>query len=251
MRLVFLCIYNREDAYDRMREAQLVYLRHLREDRPDLMEKVSYYFIMSAPIDEEYELDEENHMLIIRGCETRIPGILDKTMTAIRIMLSIRRFDYLVRTNISCCIDIPHAYRILSGIVPEHPCVYGGTFLTLSWRDALNGIVDGRHDGTRYCTGVFIAMSHALCSIMSDKEMDRTVIDDVAIGVCVRAIGEPVHDVCLSSVMIVGSDRFDPGIMAFCNNTNKQDRSIDVDRFGRIMEGIMTSDRGDHRRRVV
>lgn len=251
MRVVILCIYNREDAYDCMREAQVAYLRHLRKNRPDLMEKVSYYFIMSAPIDSEYELDEEEHMLIIRGCETRIPGILDKTMTAIRIMLSIGHFDYLVRTNISCCINIPEAYRILSGIVPEHPCVYAGTFLTLSWRDALNGIVDGRHDGTRYCTGVFIAMSERLCGILVDKRMDRTVIDDVAIGVCVGEIGEPVHEVCLSSVMIVGSDRFDPAMVAFCNNTNKHDRGIDVDRFRRIIEGIMMSDRGDCRHRVV
>jgi len=251
MRLVILCIYNREEAYDRMREAQLVYLRHLHKDRPDLMKMVSYYFIMSAPIDEEYELDEDNHMLIMRGCETRIPGILDKTMTAIRIMLSsARRFDYLVRTNISCCIDIPHAYRILSDIVPEHPCVYGGTFLTLSWRDALNGIVDGRHDGTRYCTGTFIAMSERLCGLLSDEPMDRTVIDDVAIGKCVKAIGEPVHEVSLSHVMMVGPDGFDPRIMAFCNNTNKQERSIDVDRFRRIIGGMM-SDRGDLRRRVV
>lgn len=237
MRLLFLCIYNKDEAYDAMREAQLSYLRYLKAHRPVLMEEVRFYFIMSVSIISDIEVDEDEHMLFIPGEETRIPGILDKTIAAIRFMMG--RFDYVVRTNISSCIDIPKVWQMLNDIIPQHPCVYiGGSFLELSWRDHLNGIIDARHDGTRFATGTFIGMSEALCRFIIDCPMDKTVIDDVAIGKCVRSIGQPIHEICVPSV--IGSVGFQPGVFAFCNNTNKHDRSLDVFRFKKIIAGMLS-----------
>ena len=66
----------------------------------------SYFYTFSPDISGEFELSGD--ILYIKGTETYIPGILDKTIKALRYFEpQFQDYDYVVRTNISTLTN-PH-----------------------------------------------------------------------------------------------------------------------------------------------
>ena len=89
-----LILYSDSNEYNQMRDELRNYL---------IIKKIKYYFYcFDNKIESDYIFDDD--ILRIKGDESYLPGILDKTIKAITITSNID-YKYLVRSNISTIID--------------------------------------------------------------------------------------------------------------------------------------------------
>lgn len=142
------------------------------------------YYLHDENINSEYIYDPSTNILRIRGKETYLPGILEKTVKAFKYAGKMdKKYDYYVRSNISTIIDFDR----LSSELSKHPVDYGsGRTMTISkgWKDEMGGIRDDRYEGVPYASGTSIIISNELFMKMLENIdlIDYNVIDDVAIG---------------------------------------------------------------------
>ena len=176
-----LVLYSDTDYYRGMYEnTRKYYNNHKNVD--------TIYYMYSGVHDnenvEEYTYDKDNNMLYINGIESYIPGILQKTVKAFRfVSLLDKKYDYIIRTNISTLID----FRKLSKELGKNPIDYGaGRCITITngWRDYKSGIENDRYEGLIFPSGTCIIFSRKLFDKMMYKIhlIDYSVIDDVSIG---------------------------------------------------------------------
>lgn len=142
------------------------------------------YYIHDETLDDDYDYDKNKNLLRIRGKETYLPGILEKTIKSFHFVKKMRKtYDYIVRTNISTLVD----FRKLSDLLSITKVDYGGGLTnTISdgWRDPNCGINDDRYKGVKYVSGTCIIFSNELFQKMLSMThlIDYNVIDDVSIG---------------------------------------------------------------------
>ena len=138
------------------------------------------YYTFSETIEEEYVVIGD--LLLIKGIETRIPGILDKTIKAIEYAEKHIPFSgFIVRSNVSTIVDF--AKLFVDGFLPSFD--YGGPAQVLSWISPTDGIVDSSLEGLTYISGTCILMSkHFLRHLLHHKScVNYSLIDDVSLGV--------------------------------------------------------------------
>jgi hypothetical protein len=140
----------------------------------------TYYYSFSEDLSSDYELRGDR--LLLKGRESYLPGILEKTVRALAVF---KDYDYIIRSNASTVVDLVQLQRELS----LRPIDYGGSFVhTLQWLDPANGITDRRHWGTRYASGTCIILSRRAVEQLLQSSIDYSVIDDVAIGVSMKQL---------------------------------------------------------------
>jgi hypothetical protein len=143
----------------------------------------TYYYSFSPNISSEYLLQDDQ--LLIRGTESYLPGILDKTLKALRYF-PLDQYQYIIRSNASTVIDFEPLLDELS----RNPVDYAGSFAhELQWLDTGNGITDRTYWGTRYASGTCIILSRDAATKLLNHTLDHKVIDDVAIGVAMKQLG--------------------------------------------------------------
>jgi len=121
--------------------------------------------VNDGPLSNIIEFDNDAMTIFVKGDETYIPGILNKTIEAIRaIGLS---FDYIWRTNLSSVLD----YQGLLDYVDSCETSYAG-------------YVGTSVDGYQFASGAGFLMSRDVVNYLLNNErlLMRDVIDDVAIG---------------------------------------------------------------------
>lgn len=139
-------------------------------------------------------LVHDQNVLSFRGEEGLIPQVLDKTMMAIQYARDRYQPEFIVRSNISTFIqfyyfpyhelrDEPHGYATTCLITVNETMDYYGTTL--------------RHLGTCFASGTNIILRRdAIETLLQRKtELDRSVIDDVSIGL---VLGKPYE--CVSKM---------------------------------------------------
>jgi len=129
--------------------------------------------------------------LKIKGKETYVPGILEKTVKAMEYVEN-DEYDYLVRSNISTIVD----FKLLDEELKKKPMEYGGGLINnLQRLDVNAGIKDKTHFGLNYVSGTAIIMSkNTLKEMIKQKDkIDYKIVDDVSIGLLMRFLKkEPV-----------------------------------------------------------
>ena len=144
----------------------------------------TFYYKFSNDIKDDYVL--ENNILLIKGNETYLPGILDKTIKAFSYFKDYK-YDYLVRSNISTIINLD---LLINQLNKNNIDYGGGTVLYIDeyYLDPSSGINDNRYVNTFYASGTSIVLSKNLVNqILLKKEfIDYNVIDDVAIGFLIK-----------------------------------------------------------------
>jgi hypothetical protein len=146
----------------------------------------TYYYTYSDTITTDYELKDD--ILYIKGKESYLPGILEKTIKAFRYF-PMDQYDYVIRSNVSTVVDMERVKNHLT----RNSLDYGGSFVhDLHWLDPGNGIVDKRHWGTKYVSGTCIILSKSSIEKLLQQQLDYSVIDDVAIGIALK----PIKPVC-------------------------------------------------------
>jgi hypothetical protein len=143
------------------------------------------YYLHDPSLQTEYHYNPQTNLLRIRGEESYVPGILDKTIKAFQYAIYHlpTRYDYIFRTNISTVVD----FRRLLPLIEQSPVEFGcGKIHCIQpgWRDVRGGITDERYVGIRYPFGTCIIFSGDLLKRVLEKidEINYTLIDDVSIG---------------------------------------------------------------------
>jgi hypothetical protein len=150
--------------------------------------KTVYYRFSNNYDKEIYNYDENKNMLYIKGKDTYLPGVLDKTLKAFYYFKdNYRKYDYIVRTNISSIVN----FNNLCDDLEKHPLDYGTSIplmIRKNYRDLNCGINNDRYQGTEYASGTCIILSRRLFGdILSKLNLfDYSVIDDVSIGYFVK-----------------------------------------------------------------
>lgn len=136
-------------------------------------------------IEEEYILNGD--VLSIRGKETFVPGVLDKTLKMLEYIINnniLDDYDVIVRSNISTIIDFNLLVKELEtkGI----PHYGGGKVENLQWKGG--GINDTEWFGTLFVSGTAIIMSKEAvrCIIENKTKIKMDIIDDVSIAIFFR-----------------------------------------------------------------
>jgi hypothetical protein len=144
---------------------------------------VSIYYTYS---DKEYYDQKED----IKGEETYLPGILDKTVKAFQYVPIIEKmigekFDYIIRTNISTIVKFDKLSEKLNGV--DYGCGLNH-IIVKNYRDPVSGIKDDSLEGLEFPGGTCIIFSRKLFYLILPNLylINRNLIDDVSIGEFMR-----------------------------------------------------------------
>lgn len=233
--ILHLVLYSTESHYQKMYEQTRRYYQSLPNVR-------TLYYSYSPNLSSDYQIDGD--MLYIKGRETYLPGILLKTIKAFEIGLTLGNFDYIIRSNTSTVVDIPR----LTPLLQKNKVQYGGSFIhNLQWIDPAGGIVDNTLWGTRYASGTCIVFDQqTLQSVLKQKEkLNQSVIDDVAIGLWVKAVHPNLQPVGFlehfrtidSSATLDSVLKQDSQIIFYRNRTS--DRIQDAQQIQRIVDWLI------------
>ena len=175
-----LVLYSSDNGgpYDKMYEETNEYYKKF----PNVK---TVYYRFSNDISNNY-LDTVTNILYIKGIETFIPGILDKTIKAFEYFKE-DNYNYIIRSNISTLIN----FNLLNDELMKHPVEYStGLFSSLDHEDPGSGITKERLEsikglkGVKYPAGTAIILSKNIMKQLLDNKnlLETDIIDDVAIG---------------------------------------------------------------------
>lgn len=169
---VNLVLYSNDKEYDKMYELTSKYYSKFSNVK-------TIYYKFDENIVGEYEL--RKNILHIKGKETYIPGILDKTIKAFQYIIDNHsHFDYVIRSNISTIVD----FNLLTTYLQETPIQFGGGL-----KNEIRG--DKNHpdlENLIFASGTSIILSNATLKDLLNKKrhIRNDLIDDVSIGVLMR-----------------------------------------------------------------
>ena len=147
----------------------------------------TFFYKYDNTIDNDIEFVD--NIIKIKGEETMMPGILDKTIVALKSIKNIIvDYDYVIRTNISSIVN----FKLLREELEKNPITYyGGTYIiNLCKTDIPYGIIDNKHFNTPFASGTNIILSKKGYELLIDNShlLDRTIIDDVSIGILFKKL---------------------------------------------------------------
>lgn len=142
------------------------------------------YYKFSNNIKLDYILN--NDILLIKGNETLLPGILNKTIKTFNFFNKYN-YNYLVRSNISTIIN----FKLLINELTNNNIDYGTGLLLYINKSYINiyyGITSNIYANTYYASGTSIILSKKVVNyiLLKKKYIDYNVIDDVAIGFFIK-----------------------------------------------------------------
>jgi len=166
-----LVLYSNDKEYDKMYELTKKYYSSFSNVK-------TIYYVFNDTLTTEYQLKDD--ILNIKGKETYIPGILDKTIQAFEYVNTHYKFDYMIRSNISTIVD----FHLLLEYLQKTPIMYGGGL-----KNTITG--DKNHpdlEGLIYASGTSIMFSKNTLTAFLDKKkhIRNDLIDDVSIGLLMR-----------------------------------------------------------------
>jgi len=204
-KILNLILYNNTPNYAKMKNITSKYLKTANIPY--------FYYCFSPHINNRFVIDGD--MIEIKGVETFVPGILLKTLEALKISL-LFDYDYILRTNISTIVNISEISKFLK----NEPVNYGGgTVFDLQWDDANAGITNGKYKGTLFAQGTAIVLSRDCVKLLIDNQhhIDRTVVDDVSLGVFFDKFKIPAINMSDKLKFVSNSDVFSPKTVFYRN----------------------------------
>jgi hypothetical protein len=176
LKILNLVLYSEHDEYKQMKQITEKYYQRF----PNV--KTVYYTFS----DQEEPYRMKKNTLYIKGQETYIPGIIDKTKKAILYFANdYEKYDYIVRSNISTIIN----FDLLSQELKKQPIDYGnGLIIDMESYDI--DTIDGvkKFKNVKYASGTSIIMSKRVIKQMvkKNKWINEKIIDDAAIGMFIQ-----------------------------------------------------------------
>lgn len=174
MKILVLRIYNSTYEYDIMRDL------HMQNDD-------SIFVCYNETLKEPWRYYSDKRLIELRGKDSQVPGMLDKSIKALEICMGLFNFDILVRSNISTIIDLQELQTQLH----DKSSVYGGHSWILDWHDWKFGIDEAalsKYRYTEFISGTSIVLSRDNCEFILENKhkLDYSIVDDVSIGVLMK-----------------------------------------------------------------
>ena len=139
---------------------------------------LAYFIRFNEELTTEYAVDGDT--LLMRGKETFIPGILEKTIKAVEFCRANYSFDYIVRTNLSSFWNIPKLQEKIRNTRIDNVLAYIGLY----------------NKGIQFPAGAGFIMTQNMCNILVQYKdvllLKIPYIDDVAIGILLQSIKIPI-----------------------------------------------------------
>lgn len=191
-----LMISNPSRVYSEMKRIQRNYVDTLFQRQVDS----SYYYLNCPTIGFRFYFlefrssqtepiveDTSENILYIRGEESYVPGILDKTIQGIEYVIGKYSPDYIIRSNLSTILDYPRWLSMLeTGTFPKENVYASPFFMELQWTDPAFGIHDTSLFGLPFGCGACILLTSDIASYLVEEyhrgTLNRTIVDDVSIG---------------------------------------------------------------------
>ena len=136
------------------------------------------YYAFSNEIETDYLLKDD--ILYIKGNESYVPGILEKTIKAFEYFQNeYTNFDYIVRSNISTIVN----FNLLNSELILNPFDYGGSAIHYNEGETGGSATIDHGEGT-FIDGTGIVFSKkAFAKLLEKKEFfNMKLVDDLAIG---------------------------------------------------------------------
>jgi hypothetical protein len=167
----------------------------------------------------------KGNILYIKGNETYIPGILNKTIAAFEYFKeNLNNYNYVVRSNISTIIRFDLLIKELQLKKVKYGCALC---------NELKGI--------NYSSGTSIILrSDLVLDLISNKEMiDYSLIDDVSIGKYMNEIGIMPEPILTDKFHFLNlNENIETGNKVFFRNRNDKDRNLDADQMEEIINKL-------------
>ena len=177
MKLLILFIYSYSDTYEKMMLLQRKYIHNFEE--------VDSFFVQMRE-NQENTIEIEEDIIFVKGTEKYL-NILYKTIQSIEYLFSKKKYDYLIRSNISTIVNIPQLLIKLNTFPSKN--IYSGSLSKkLYWLDINGGITDSKLWGTEFIVGISIILSYDLVNFLIENKhkLDYNVIDDVSLGYFIK-----------------------------------------------------------------
>jgi hypothetical protein len=225
MKILNLVLYSENDpAYPRMREV-------LQEHNGRYPYVQTLFYMYDPVVATDYDISGD--LLRIRGVESYIPGILVKTLEAMRITQG-WDYDLLIRTNISTIVD----FGGLVGYFGSADLFAGGPLQRLG-RQALQDEKYNKLFGHIFISGWCMIFSRAAVTLMMENRhhIDTTIIDDVSISeFLLYNMDKPIFSIAKKCEC--WTQAYDPTKLVFRNCTYGN-RMADVDRMRDIASKLL------------
>jgi tetratricopeptide (TPR) repeat protein len=198
-----------------------------------------YFYIFKPDITDDYFLDD--NILYIKGEESYIPGILDKTIKALEFIKD-NDYDYVVRSNISTIINFEILKYYLNDFDFGGPLIY-----TACHENHISGMIGKNFELYKdlgFISGTCIILSKKGVNFIIDnrkKLMEYTVVDDVAIGALINTSYEVRNNILkikrcgTNNLLFVNSENYNNSQYIAYRNKSK-DRNSDFKIMKLIIE---------------
>ena len=145
----------------------------------------TFFIEYDETLDSEYEINGD--ILKLKGIESRIPGLLHKTLDSLLILREIgKKYTWIVRSNDSTVVNFSALNEFLNNNPGSH--YFSGLVHNLQWIDAASGTSDEKYFGTIFGSGILFGFSNEFTNHILKKrhEFKFDLIDDLSIGVFVK-----------------------------------------------------------------
>ena len=238
MKILNLVLFSNDQYFDSMKEFTSVYYKSFPSVK-------TLYYKYTPSIEKDFLIEDD--VLHIKGHESRIPGILLKTLKAFRYVVNTNEdFDYVLRTNISTVVN----FDLLIKNISIYPSIYyDGILCKLKYITKDSGI-DNKFQNMPYVSGLGILLSYDALKyiVYNDHLVDTNVIDDVAIGILFQTYRKDIkiRNICPQNNILFTPDTFtNIDMIQYCNNVifyrNKSidNRCLDVEKIKIITQYLI------------
>lgn len=231
MKFLVIIIYNSKVQYER--EMYNLHTKYLKK------KNIMHYFVTWNQT-QDNDIVVDDNIIKLKGNESFVPGIMLKTMMALKYLTVDLRleYDYLLRTNISTVINYDNLANYLdNNVQPEHDFF---TFFknVIKWTDPDAGITDV-HYGTQYAQGTNIFLKRYIVDklLVDDNLIDYNIIDDVSLGYTMSKLGVTLHD--FGKQLYSTNERYPNSNSIFFRNKRDHNRYEDVNAIKRLYSTIV------------
>lgn len=222
IRILHLVLYSNDKHYDCMQKITCKYYNRF----PNV---TTIYYKYNPILTTNYSLN--TNILEIKGNETYIPGILDKTLDAIKYFKN-DNYDYIVRSNISTIINFNLLNDNLNNIF------YGGGLLN-SLNEQLKNTNITPKPNSMYVSGTAIIFSNECVKLLLSNEslLNKTLVDDLAIGLLFHDLD--IIPTCINNFIFVDDvNNIDTSKNIFYRNRSN-DRNKDCENMDAIIKKLI------------
>ena len=154
--------------------------RKYMNTHPDIK---SYFIKFSLNIIDDVIIDELDKTIWIKGMESYIPGILDKTIKSMKFLVENNfDFDYIFRTNLSSVVHLSKLYNYLMKNTVEYGGPLGKIKLKKEHRKYIKAIDNFDSSNRVFPSGTGILLGKNVVEFLLKEKIDYNIIDDLSIG---------------------------------------------------------------------